>query len=168
MKRWYVVQTQSRKELLAEHHLRNQDFATFCPVRKRARRVGSRSQPVLAPFFPGYLFIELDVGRQRWRSVNGTVGVIRLVSFGTSPGALPAPLPQGLVERFRQLSAADGELSFDDRFAPGDRVRIMDGPFETLCGTLESAGDKERVTILLEFLSRETRVEIERGRLIAA
>ena len=59
-------------------------------------------------------------------------------------------------------------MPFDDRFAPGDRVRIMDGPFEDLCGTLESAGDKERVIILLEFLARKTRVEIERGRLIAA
>ena len=168
MKRWYVVQTQPRKERLAEHHLRNQDFETFCPVSKRTRRRGSRAQSVLASFFPGYLFVELDVGRQRWRSVNGTIGVIRLVSFGASPGALPAPLPEGLVERLRQMSGADGELSFDDRLARGDRVRVMNGPFETLCGTLESAGDKERVTVLLEWLSKETRVEIERGRLTAA
>lgn len=168
MKRWYVVQTQPRKERLAEHHLRNQDFVTFCPARPRTRGAGSRTQSVLAPFFPGYLFIELDVARQRWRSVNGTIGVLRLVSFGSSPAALPAPLPEGLVERFRHLSAPDGSMPFDDRFAPGDRVRIMDGPFEDLCGTLESAGDKERVIILLEFLARKTRVEIERGRLIAA
>ena len=73
-----------------------------------------------------------------------------------------------MVERLQELSTPDGELSFDERLVPGDRVRIAGGPFDALCGILERAGEADRVTILLEILSRKTRVEMDRGRLIAA
>ena len=168
MRRWYVVQTQPRKERLAERHLLNQGFETFCPARKRARRVGTRVCITFDAFFPNYLFVVLDIERERWRSVNGTVGVISILCFGSSPAALPTPLPHGLVERLRAVCGKNGELNSEDLLVPGDRVRIVGGAFDRLCGVLEKAADTERATILLEILSRETRVEIDRARLIAA
>lgn len=168
MRRWYAVQTLPRKERLAEWHLNNQDFATFCPVRRRLRGTGGRARTVFDPFFPSYIFVELDIERQRWRCVNGTVGVARLVCFGSSPGALPTALPRGLVEHLRKASTGEGEIRFDERLAEGDRVRVTGGPFDGLCGILESSGANQRVNILLEILARQTRVEIDRGRLMAA
>ena len=56
---------------------------------------------VEAPFFPGYLFIVLDLTRHQWRSVNGTFGVSRLVMRGDQPH----PAPRGVVEAL--IAAAD-------------------------------------------------------------
>lgn len=167
MKRWYAVQCQPRRELYAEQQLKNQGFATFIPLHSRGRKVGSRLQRALVPFFPNYLFVELDIETQRWRSINGTLGVARLVSFGERSAVCPAPLPIGLVERFRELSDEQGVLRFEERLQPGDRARLIGGPFDNLCGILESAGHGERVILLLDILSKATRVSVDRASLLA-
>jgi transcriptional antiterminator RfaH len=163
-KRWFAVQTQPRRERLALHHLGNQHFETFCPLRRAVRRIGPRGVAALEPFFPSYVFVRVDPARERWRSINGTLGVARLVSFGTAPTALP----EGLIERFRGLCDGDGELAFDEELRAGERVRIIGGPLDALCGLLVSAEPRKRVTILLELLSGATQVELARDRLVRA
>ena len=49
---------------------------------------------VRAPLFPRYLFVILDLERDRWLSVRSTVGVSRLF---TQDGR-PVPVPVGIVE----------------------------------------------------------------------
>lgn len=168
MIRWYVVQTQPRKERLAEQNLQNQGFVTFCPNRGRHRKIGRRMVHVIEPFFPNYLFVALNLERQRWRSINGTIGVTRLVSFGKGRDGLPAAMPDGLVERFQTQCDERGMLQFDEPLLPGDRVRIIGGPFDALCGTLARVEPSDRVTVLLDFLSRRTQVRMSSRRLVAA
>lgn len=120
---------------------------------------------MLAPFFPGYLFVGLDLEGECWRSINGTIGVLRLVAFATS--GRPARVPRGFVERLVSLSGSDG-LSHDEELSAGDQVRVIGGAFDDLCGILETAGDAERVRILLSLLGKETRVTLRRGSLVAA
>lgn len=165
--RWYAVQTRPGRESLAQLNLHNQSFQTFLPKVRRLKRVGRRSVPCLCPWFPGYVFVHLDTERQRWRSVGGTIGVVRLVGFRGSDG-LPAPMPLGVIERLQELSSAEGELQLKEQLRPGDHVRVMGGPFDQLCGTLGAIGDRERVTILLQILSNETRVRLSRAMLVAA
>jgi transcription elongation factor/antiterminator RfaH len=165
--RWYAVQTRPRGESLALRHLQNQKFEVYCPRRRRTRMIGRNKVTTLNAFFPGYLFVSIDLERQRWRSVNGTIGVLRLVGFGGAQSGRPSPVPRGLVERFRELSHGD-ELRFEESLSPGDAVRVTAGPLSELCGVLETAGDLERVTILVDILSQSTRVKISRDMLIAA
>lgn len=168
-RRWYVVQAQPRREKLALEHLTRQHFISFCPVQRRVRKIGRHIVTALEPFFPGYVFVKVDLKAQPWRSINGTTGVIRLVGFGARGRESPRPLPPGLVEQFQQMSDNEaGELRFEEWPCPGDSVRIMRGPFRQLVGTLESAGEMERVTILLQILSTETRVRLRRDMLVAA
>ena len=103
--------------------------------------------------------------KARWRSINGTIGVIRLVSF--SSGGHPAPLPLCLVERLQDVKSGLG-VEGGTRFSAGDRVRVIGGPFDDLCGVLESVNDNERVTILLSLLGQQTRVSLNHGSLLAA
>lgn len=163
-KRWFAVQTQPRKERLALQHLRNQDFETFCPVKRTSRRVGARRVTALEPFFPSYAFVRLDIARDRWRSINGTIGVARLVSFGAQPSALP----HGLIERIRKLCGDDGELALDEGLRSGERVRIVGGPLDALCGLLVSVEPRKRVTVLLELLSGAIQVRLARDCLLRA
>lgn len=165
--RWYAVQAQPRREALALRHLRNQQFEAFCPFQRRSSVGRSRSAGPTA-FFPGYLFVQLDLEHQRWRSVNGTIGVIRLVGSGTNGSLYPIPLPEGLVEHFQHLSAETGELRLEEQLSPGDKVRVVGGPLADVCGILQSSGELERVTILLSILSKETKVRVPRDMLIAA
>src|SRR5258706_16252721 len=76
--RWYAVNCLSNREFLASSQLRNQGFRTFLPRRLTTRRHARKFDTVMRPLFPGYLFVQLDLSRDRWRSINGTLGVVRL------------------------------------------------------------------------------------------
>src|SRR5579884_4013707 len=91
--RWYAVQCLSHREMAAASHLQNQEFQVFFPRRRKIRRHARKTESVLVAFFPGYLFVSLDLSRHRWRSVNGTYGVAGLVMRGE----YPAPVPTGVV-----------------------------------------------------------------------
>jgi transcription antitermination factor NusG len=86
--RWYVATTLPRKEHFAAANLTNQNYRSFLPLHLETRRRARQFRTVLAPVFPRYIFIILDVGRLRWRSVNGTLGVQRLITDGDRQRAL--------------------------------------------------------------------------------
>jgi transcription elongation factor/antiterminator RfaH len=168
MKRWYAVQSLPRKENLAEQQLQNQGFSTFCPRKRRSRRIGKKALPVIEAYFPNYLFVELDIEREQWRSVNGTIGVARLVALGSRGSPAPTPLPLGFIEQLRTLADVDAVVRFDEQFKAGDKVRIMSGPFADLCGTIECAPPGERVTILMQLLSESTKVSVSKASVLGA
>src|SRR3546814_11754026 len=86
MTTWVAVYTQPHKEVRASQHLRNQGVAVYLPqYQKLCRRAGKAPGIIAAPLFPRYLFAGVDTETQRWRSVNGTRGVIGLVMFGETP-----------------------------------------------------------------------------------
>lgn len=163
MRHWYAAQTQVRKERLAMTHLARQSLVAQCPLVRRPRRVAGRVQNTLEPLFPGYVFVSLDCDLERWRSVDGTIGVTRLVRFGLRP----APLPDGFVEQICALGDT-GEAVFEVGLGEGDRVRIVGGAFDELCGTLLTADARRRVTVLLQLLSGDIKVTLPRERLLAA
>ena len=81
-RRWYVVHTQPNGEGRADLNLRRQGFATYLPRYARRRRHARRQEVVQRPLFPRYLFVTLDLARDRWRAVHSTFGVNRLVLAG--------------------------------------------------------------------------------------
>lgn len=164
-RRWYAVQAQPRREQLALSHLERQGFASFCPFVTKLRKSRCARAATRAPFFPGYLFVDLDLEQERWRSINGTIGVMRLVGFSSS--GRPAPLPRGFVEALQELTISGAGQAVDE-LNIGDRIRVIGGPFDDLCGVLETSAEQERVTILLSLLGQEARVSLRRGSLIAA
>jgi transcription elongation factor/antiterminator RfaH len=163
-RRWYAVRAQPRKEAIASLHLRRQGFTTFLPLIEKVVRHPTRTATTSVPFFPSYLFVALSLGHDRWRSVNGTIGVQRLVSFGDQP----APAPAGLIEQLFANSSDKGLVNFDESFAPGAQVRIVGGPFNGLLGTFLKATDSERVSILMTMLAREVTVKVPKAAVTAA
>ena len=95
--RWYVATTLPRKEGLAADNLRNQNYRGFLPLQVVTRRHARKFRTELAPVFPGYMFVILDIDRQRWRSVNGTFGVQRLIMDGDRPLAVVPGVVETLV-----------------------------------------------------------------------
>ena len=146
--RWYVVHTQPHRETQAERQLANQGYRAFLPRFLRSRRHARKFETVLAPLFPRYMFVALDLTRDRWRSVNGTLGVERLLMRGSEP----EPVPRGLVEQIAEAAGADGVVSCGRELKEGQSVRVTAGPFADLVGQLQSLDDSGRVRVLLEIM----------------
>ena len=154
--RWYVVRSRPHKELYAATNLQNQAFPTFIPQISKTIRHARRTKTVLAPLFPRYLFVLLDLSRDRWRSVRGTFGVTCLVMDGDRP----RPVPQGLVELLIATTNGTRGVDFRDRLALGQNVRFLTGPFADKIGRLVSLDDADRVAVLLEILGAEREIAV--------
>ena len=146
--RWYVVRTQPQREAQAARQLENQNYRVFLPRFFKSRRHARKFETVLAPLFPRYMFIILDLTRDRWRSVNGTYGVDRLLT----QGGLPEPVPHELVEKLTSAAEADGVIRFSTGLKEGQTIRVTAGPFAELMGKLERLDDSGRVRVLLEIM----------------
>ncbi len=162
--RWYVVHTQPHGEARAAGHLERQGFRTFYPCTRKVVRHARKQSASLAPLFPNYLFVELDLERDQWRSVNGTRGVVRLIANGDEPAAVP----QGVVEALQKRMDSNGAVDWTLSFKVGDRVRIAEGPFASLLGTLDHLDASGRVRVLLELLGRSVCVALRGEALLPA
>lgn len=156
MKRWYAIHTLPKSEKKAEFNLIRQGFDVFCPQLKKSRRHARKVDTVLAPLFPSYLFAQLDVDEQPWRSINGTFGVAYIVGRGERP----QPVPVGLIEAIAAHQAAVGAVEPPRVvFQPGDTLMLEDGPFMGLVGQFERMKDQDRVMVLLDLLGGKVPVE---------
>jgi len=146
--RWYVVRTLAQRERHAAQQLANQNYCAFLPLHLKNRRHARRVETISAPLFPRYLFVILDRTRDRWRSINGTLGVERLLMCGGEP----QPVPRGLVENLMLSADEDGTVHLDYPLHQGQMVKLAAGPFADLVGRLERLDDKGRVSVLLEIM----------------
>lgn len=159
MKRWFVVYTQAQGEERALQHLQNQDIRCFLPRLRKTRRHARKSDTVLVPLFPRYLFAQFDPDTCRWRSINGTRGVVGLLMGATRP----LPVPTGIVERLRAETGDDGVTSLAalGLFWKGRKVRVKSGPFSDQTAEVAKVlpSGRDRIQILLTMLGVETSMQ---------
>ena len=121
---------------------------------------------VAGPLFPGYLFVRMDPARIRWRAVNGTAGVIRLVCHGDRP----APVPEGIIESLRDHEDERGLHTPASLMVlePGTRLRVIGGALDDHVGRYERLSADERIVLLLNLLGREVKVRLPKNAVEAA
>jgi transcriptional antiterminator RfaH len=157
--RWYVVHSQSQREAIAQTHLANQAFRTFAPRFEKTVRHARKVVRTLAPLFPRYFFIILNLDRDRWHSVNGTIGVDSLLMSNDRP----SPAPTEAVEALIAMSSSDRKMIFRPHLAAGQKVRLVAGPFAQQLGVFEQLDDGGRVRVLLEMMGAWYPVCVPRG-----
>ncbi len=109
--RWYVAQTRPHRETKASLHLGRQGFEVYLPLYLTKRRHARRVDTVASPLYPGYVFVAIDLGVQRWRSIQSTIGVSRLVCRGEDPAAVP----EGIVEELKRRQDESGLIRLERR-----------------------------------------------------
>ena len=154
--RWYLVHTQPRREFIAQDHLVRQGFETFLPAAWKTVRHARKLSTVKAAYFPGYLFVRFDAGAVRWRAIDGTRGVLRLVKAGNDPLAAP----ERLVEALIAAADEDGVVRFEAELKAGEGVRIISGPFADHFARVERLKGKERVQVLLALIQGAVRLDV--------
>ncbi len=152
MKAWYVVSTLPNQEVRAQTNLVRQGFRPWLPMMKRSRRHARKLDTVQVPLFAGYLFVELDVERERWSPINGTFGVRKLLSQGDRP----VPVPHDFVEALSASLDDDGTVKVPaPALRPGQKVRMIAGPFVDCVATLINLASADRIAVLLNVLGRD-------------
>jgi transcription elongation factor/antiterminator RfaH len=162
--RWFLVHALPKGERKAQLHLGMQGFRTYLPQIRKTIRHARQLRTIQAPLFPRYLFVILDLDRDRWLSVRSTVGVSRLF---THQDGRPVPVPVGIVESL--IEQSNGNVTrLDTSLVKGQQVRILSGPFTELVGTLERLDETGRVQVLLKMMGAAVPVTLHRSALSPA
>jgi transcriptional antiterminator RfaH len=156
---WCVAHTQPLKELVAKHHLLDQGYKVYLPRFKKIIRHARKVEEKLAPLFPRYIFVGMDLESARWRSVNGTRGVSHLLM---SNDLNPAKIPTPIIDDLRDQEIGEGIVSVASlaRFVKGEKVRILDGALKDQMAIFESMDDTSRVQLLLRFMGKDMKMTL--------
>jgi transcription termination/antitermination protein NusG len=168
-KKWYVIQAYSGyegkvkaslEERIRQNHMEELFGDILIPKenvtenRPSGRRVTSRT------FYPGYIFIQMDMTDESWHLVKDTPKVSGFVG-----GRHPAPVPESEIAQIAQ-QVAEGAAKPKPKvvFEQGDHVRVIDGAFANFTGTVEEVNpDKQKVKVLVSIFGRATPVELDYG-----
>ncbi len=163
---WFVIHCYSGYENKVKHNLeqriesmnmRNQIFQVVVPTEEEIEVRDGKRRTVERRVFPGYILVQMLMDEESWYVVRNTPGVTGFVGMGNKPTALRPEEVQGILKRM-QAEAPKVKVTF----MPGQKVRIIDGPFNDFMGMVDEIDmDKAKVRVMVSFFGRETPVELD-------
>ena len=160
---WFCLRSQLKHEHIAAAHLRKlADVEVFLPrVRfKRATRQGPAW--VTEALFPNYLFARFE-WHTSLRQVQSAHGVSGVVHFGDRWPVMA----ETVIEELKQAIGTAELHTISAELLPGDAVEITDGSLRGLRAVISRVmPNRERVAVLLDFLGRQTTIEVSANSVI--
>jgi len=158
MNDWILLQAKLRKEDFLYCQIRARGIECFYPkikvitINPRARKT--------RPYFPGYLFVNIDPESASAAELRWLPGAGGWVRFGETLASVPDSLVEGIRRHVDALNDGGG-VSAVKRMAPGQEIEIMEGPFKGYEAVFDAhLSGSGRVRVLLKLL-RSQRIPVE-------
>jgi transcriptional antiterminator NusG len=163
---WYVVHCYSGYENKVRHNLeqriesmgmKDRIFDVVVPTEEEIEVKEGKRRTVERRVFPGYILVNMIMSEESWYVVRNTPGVTGFVGMGTQPTPLR---PEEVAQIIKRMEAEAPHIKVT--FRSGERVRIVDGPFNDFRGTVaEIDMERAKVRVMVNFFGRETPVELD-------
>ncbi|MBI4307433.1 MAG: transcription termination/antitermination factor NusG [Chloroflexi bacterium] len=169
--RWYVVHTYSgyeeRVKKNLQHRIETMDvkdrvFEIVVPEESIVELRDGQRRERKVRVYPGYILVRMTLDEKSWFVVRNTPGVTGFVSAKDAKDRdVPIPLTDEEAKAIlKQIETETPRIKVG--FAPGQTVRIREGPFVDFIGTVDQVyPDKGKVRVLVSFFGRETPVELD-------
>ena len=165
---WYVVHTLSGHEnkvkLYIEAqvvHLNMGDVIgrIVVPTEDTVEMKDGKKRTSKRKFLPSYMLIEMDMNSDTQYFINSIPGVTSFVG----PGRKPERLKKSEVDRILgQIDSGKTQEVPSMKFNPGDKVKVIDGPFSDFTGSVEETIPlKSKVKVTVSIFGRPTPVELD-------
>ena len=168
-KKWYVVNTYSGHESKVKEKLemRAQSMnmedkicRVIIPEQKVIEEKDGVQKEKVKKIFPGYILVEMIMTDEAWFVVRNTPGVTGFIG-SSGKGAKPTPLQPFEVENILH-SMGIARTQNNAELKVGEKVKIIDGPFVGMNGTIETIDTENSiVNVLVDLFGQETSVEVE-------
>lgn len=163
---WYVIHCYSGRERKIKHKLEqriksmgmeDKIFQVVVPTEDEMEVHRGERRTVERRLFPGYLLVQMILDDDSWYTVQETRGITGFVGMGNKPTPLRPSEVEGIIERM-ESEAPKIKVTFE----PGEKVRIIDGPFDGFIGVVDEIDmDRAQVRVMVSFFGRETPVELD-------
>lgn len=163
---WYVIHCYSGYENKVRYNLeqrietmgmKDRIFDVVIPTQEEIEVRDGKRRTVERHVFPGYVLVNMILSEESWYVVRNTPGVTGFVGMGNDP----TPLRPEEVQQILRRMEAEAPL-VKVTFKIGERVRIVDGPFNDFRGTVSEIDmEKTKVRVMVNFFGRETPVELD-------
>jgi transcription termination/antitermination protein NusG len=163
---WYVIHCYSGYENKVRHNLeqrietmgmKDMIFDVVIPTQEEVEVKDGKRRTVERHIFPGYVLVNLALSEESWYVVRNTPGVTGFVGMGNNPTPLR---PEEVAQIVKRMEAEAPTVKVS--FKVGERVRIVDGPFNDFRGTVaEIDMERTKVRVMVSFFGRETPVELD-------
>jgi transcriptional antiterminator NusG len=163
---WYVIHCYSGYENKVRHNLeqrietmgmKDKIFDVVIPTQEEIEVREGKRRTVERHIFPGYVLVNMSLSEESWYVVRNTPGVTGFVGMGNLPTALRPEEVSQIIKRM-EADAPTVKVSFKE----GERVRIIDGPFNDFRGTVSEIDmERTKVRVMVSFFGRETPVELD-------
>lgn len=163
---WYVVHCYSGYENKVRHNLeqrietmgmKDRIFDIVVPTEEEIEVKEGKRRTIERRVFPGYILVYMIMTEESWYVVRNTPGVTGFVGMGNDPTPLR---PEEVSQIIKRMEAEAPRIKVT--FKRGERVRIVDGPFNDFRGTVaEIDMDRAKVRVMVNFFGRETPVELD-------
>ncbi len=163
---WYVIHCYSGYENKVRYNLeqriesmgmKDKIFDVIVPTEEEIEVKEGKRRTVERRVFPGYILVQMLLTEDSWYVVRNTPGVTGFVGMGNTPTPLRPEEVQQILKRM-EAEAPKVKVTFKQ----GQKVRIIDGPFNDFVGTVSEIDmDRAKVRVMVSFFGRETPVELD-------
>jgi transcriptional antiterminator NusG len=163
---WYVVHCYSGYENKVRYaieqrietmNMQDKIFDVVVPTEEEIEVREGKRRTVERRVFPGYILVQMKMDEDSWYVVRNTPGVTGFVGMGNDPTPLR---PEEVSQIMKRMEAEAPKVKVT--FKTGQKVRIVDGPFNDFIGTVSEIDmEKAKVRVMVSFFGRDTPVELD-------
>jgi len=163
---WFVIHCYSGYENKVRHNLeqrietmgmKDMIYDVIIPTQEEIEVKEGKRRSIERHVFPGYVLVNMVLTEESWYVVRNTPGVTGFVGMGNDPTPLR---PEEVAHILKRMEAEAPHVKVS--FKQGERVRIIDGPFNDFRGTVDEIDmEHAKVTVMVNFFGRETPVELD-------
>lgn len=169
-KNWYIVHVYSgfeqKVKLALEDRVKNSEHAekfeeVLIPAETVVEMKKGEKKSKSKKFFPGYIFVKMQLTNETWHLVKNTPKVTGFVGDSTNPPAVPEDEVMRITQ---QIKEGKMKPKLQIEFNKGENVRVKDGPFANFNGVVDEVQpDKGRLKVLVSIFGRSTPIDLEFG-----
>jgi transcriptional antiterminator RfaH len=157
--RWFVANTKPRREVVARQQLQNQGYTVYLPLFRGSKHQKGHWRDKPEVLFPGYLFIQLNLGRDNIAPIRSTIGMRDLVRFGNQLRPVEDDIISFLQHNEEQQFSADPKHAA--QFKQGGMVNIVGGSFDGLEAIFNMPKSADRVIVLINMLGSQKSATVD-------
>jgi transcriptional antiterminator NusG len=166
--KWFIIKTptgqenkvtRALKESIVNYKLNDFFSEIVVPEENVMTLVNGKKRAMKKKFFPGYILIKMIMNEKTWHLVNSVDKVSGFVG-GTKDKPLPLPEEEALA-MLGQIQNSQKKVRNIATFNPGETVKVIEGPFSSFVGTVESTNEKGKVKVNVSIFGRPTPVELD-------